>query len=183
MFNSKPFIVLVSAIIVLAMLLVAPACGPAEQSPEPSGTTPGQGQQPEARTKTAIEVAKERGGKLIMADGQAFGNPNDPHLYATGTGRSFSVPVTEGLMTRDTYDPANPMVASLAKSWEVSKDGKSYTFKLREGIKFQNVAPVNGRELVSEDAKYSLLRLIADSSVIVEKWKPRFQRAAEFPKF
>ena len=172
-----------SVSVFITILLMTAACGPSEHTPEPSGTTPGQGQEPEARGKTTIEVAKERGGKLIMADGQAFGNPNDPHLYATGTGRNFSVPVTEGLMTRDTYDPANPMVASLAKSWEVSKDGKSYTFKLREGIKFQNVAPVNGRELVSEDAKYSLQRLIADPSVIVEKWKPRFQRAAEFPKF
>ncbi len=183
MFNSKSFRVLVSAITVLAMLLVVSACGPAEQSPEPSGTTPGQGQGSETRGKTAIEVAKERGGKLVAHDGQAFGNPNDPHLYATGTGRNFSVPVTEGILTRDTYDPANPIVAALAEKWEVSKDGKAYTFKLRQGIRFQNVAPVNGRELTSEDAKYSLLRLTADSSVIVEKWKARFQRAAEFPKF
>ena len=171
-----------SVSVFIAILLVTAACGPSEQTPEPS-VGPQGGKQAESRAKTTIEIAKERGGKLVAHDGQAFGNPNDPHLYATGTGRNFSVPVTEGILTRDTYDPANPIVTALAEGWEASKDGKSYTFKLRQGIKFQNVAPVNGRELVSEDVKYSFLRLTADPSVIVEKWKPRFQRAAEFPKF
>ncbi len=171
-----------SVSVFIAILLGTAACGPSEQTPEPSGGPQG-GKQAESRAKTTIEIAKERGGKLVAHDGQAFGNPNDPHLYATGTGRNFSVPVTEGILTRDTYDPANPIVTALAEGWEASKDGKSYTFKLRQGIKFQNVAPVNGRELVSEDVKYSFLRLTADPSVIVEKWKPRFQRAAEFPKF
>ncbi|MSQ14551.1 MAG: ABC transporter substrate-binding protein [Dehalococcoidia bacterium] len=70
----------------------------------------------------------------------------------------------------------------MAKSWEISKDGKTYTFKLQQGVKFHNVPPVNGREVTSEDAKYSFMRMMADASVIVEKWRPRFQRATEFPK-
>ncbi|MBI2887560.1 MAG: ABC transporter substrate-binding protein [Chloroflexi bacterium] len=43
----------------------------------------------------------------------------------------------------------------LAKSWEVSADGKTYTFKLHEGVKFQNLPPVNGRELTAEDVVWS----------------------------
>ncbi|MBI2886904.1 MAG: ABC transporter substrate-binding protein [Chloroflexi bacterium] len=43
----------------------------------------------------------------------------------------------------------------LAKSWEVSSDGLTYTFKLREGVKWQNVPPLNGRELLAEDVKFA----------------------------
>jgi len=39
----------------------------------------------------------------------------------------------------------------LAESWEISKDGKIYTFKLRKGIKFHN-----GREVTAEDVKFSI---------------------------
>lgn len=42
----------------------------------------------------------------------------------------------------------------LAESWEGSKDFKTWTFKLRQGVKWHNVAPLKGRELVAEDIKY-----------------------------
>jgi ABC-type transport system substrate-binding protein len=42
----------------------------------------------------------------------------------------------------------------LAETWEGSADFKTWTFKLRQGVKWQNVPPVNGRELVAEDVKY-----------------------------
>lgn len=43
----------------------------------------------------------------------------------------------------------------LADRWETSPDAKTYTFHLRKGVKFANVAPVNGRELTSADVKWS----------------------------
>lgn len=46
----------------------------------------------------------------------------------------------------------------LAESWQASADVKTYTFKLRQGIKWQNVAPVNGREFVADDAVFSMNR-------------------------
>ena len=53
-------------------------------------------------------------------------------------------------------DPfAHILVPGLAESWEVSDDFLTYTFHLRKGVKFQNVPPVNGRELDAEDVKAS----------------------------
>jgi ABC-type transport system substrate-binding protein len=42
----------------------------------------------------------------------------------------------------------------LAESWAPSPDHRVWTFKLRQGVKWQNVAPLNGRELVAADVKY-----------------------------
>lgn len=42
----------------------------------------------------------------------------------------------------------------LAESWEGSADSRTWTFKLRKGVKWHNVPPLNGRELVAEDVKY-----------------------------
>src|SRR5262247_886742 len=42
----------------------------------------------------------------------------------------------------------------LAESWSSSPDQRVWTFKLRRGVKWQNVPPVKGRELVADDVKY-----------------------------
>src|SRR5262245_18378652 len=49
--------------------------------------------------------------------------------------------------------PGNPMTPSLAESWSVSRDGLSYEFVLRKGVKFHNGDPVT-----AEDVKFSLER-------------------------
>ena len=46
-------------------------------------------------------------------------------------------------------------VPSLAESWEVSEDGCTYTFHLREAVRFSNGAP-----LTSSDVGYTLTRLL-----------------------
>jgi len=42
----------------------------------------------------------------------------------------------------------------VAESWQGSPDQRTWTFKLRRGVKWQNVPPVNGRELTAADVKY-----------------------------
>jgi peptide/nickel transport system substrate-binding protein len=49
--------------------------------------------------------------------------------------------------------PGNLMSPSLAESWTVSADQKSYEFKLREGLKFHN-----GDPFTAEDVKFSFYR-------------------------
>ncbi len=46
------------------------------------------------------------------------------------------------------------LAGDLAESWEANSDHRVWTFKLRHGVKWQNVAPLNGRELVAADVKY-----------------------------
>jgi peptide/nickel transport system substrate-binding protein len=42
----------------------------------------------------------------------------------------------------------------LAESWQSSPDQRVWTFKLRQGVKWQNLPPLKGRELVAADIKY-----------------------------
>jgi peptide/nickel transport system substrate-binding protein len=56
-------------------------------------------------------------------------------------------------------DPYKYEVApDLATGYEISNGGLTYTFKLRQGVKFHNVAPVNGRLFDSEDVTKSYQR-------------------------
>jgi peptide/nickel transport system substrate-binding protein len=51
----------------------------------------------------------------------------------------------------------------LAERWE-ELDDTTYVFHLRQGVKWHHKPPVNGRELVAEDVKFSFDRLLAEPS-------------------
>jgi peptide/nickel transport system substrate-binding protein len=62
----------------------------------------------------------------------------------------------------------------LAESWEVNDQATVFTFKLRSGVKFHNVAPLNGREFTADDVRASVERYQAggvqkDVWAVVEK--------------
>ena len=50
--------------------------------------------------------------------------------------------------------------ARLAQSWEIAPDGLTITFKLRQGVKWHNKAPVSGRAFDSGDVLASFERYI-----------------------
>jgi peptide/nickel transport system substrate-binding protein len=47
----------------------------------------------------------------------------------------------------------------LAESWETSPDGATWTFHLRHGVTFHDIAPVNGREFVAQDVLCTFQRI------------------------
>ncbi|TQM14828.1 ABC transporter substrate-binding protein [Pseudonocardia kunmingensis] len=54
---------------------------------------------------------------------------------------------------------APELEGDLAESWETSPDGTTWTFHLRQGVRFHDVAPVNGREFTSDDVMCTLQRI------------------------
>ncbi|MEM7424146.1 MAG: ABC transporter substrate-binding protein, partial [Pseudomonadota bacterium] len=69
--------------------------------------------------------------------------------------------VFEGL-TR--FGPDGSVNAGLAKSWEISEDGLTYTFALQAGVTFHD-----GSAMDAEDVKFSLDRARADDSANAQK--------------
>jgi peptide/nickel transport system substrate-binding protein len=50
-------------------------------------------------------------------------------------------------------------VPDLAESWDITGDGTVFTFHLRQGVKWADVEPLNGRELVAEDVAAAFRRI------------------------
>ena len=62
------------------------------------------------------------------------------------------------------YGPSDfTLVPDLALKADVSKDGRVYTIALRPGVRWESRAPVNGRELVAADVKYTFDRAVKKS--------------------
>lgn len=74
----------------------------------------------------------------------------DPARVEDGDTIDMLQQVFEGLVA---WDENNKVIPMLAESWTIDDAGTTYTFKLRKGVKFHN-----GKEMTSEDVKWSLER-------------------------
>jgi peptide/nickel transport system substrate-binding protein len=101
----------------------------------------------------------KRGGTLSL---RLWDPPHwDPHLtisYKTHIAYSF----THNRLLKHKAGPAIqpgtfPIEGDLAESWTQPSE-TTYIFKLRKGVRWQNKAPVNGREVTADDVVYSVER-------------------------
>jgi peptide/nickel transport system substrate-binding protein len=89
-----------------------------------------------------------------------------PHLDPTAGAAAAIDEITyanifEGLTRIDKEGAVQPW---LAKSWSISEDGRTYTFKLQEGVTFHD-----GTTFDAEDVKFSLDRARAEDSTNAQK--------------
>jgi peptide/nickel transport system substrate-binding protein len=95
------------------------------------------------------------GGELI------FPVPSEPPSYDGHREETFGLihpfaPFYSTVLRVDPTDPSGTKpVGDLAESWQVSKDGLVYTFKLRKGVKFHD-----GSDLTATDVKASYDKII-----------------------
>src|ERR671925_1437244 len=110
------------------------------------------------------EVGPPKRGGILRVRG--WDPPHfDPHLtrnFKTHTALSF----VYNKLLRHKVGPDVPpgtfiVEPDLAERWE-SPDDTTYIFPLRQGVKWHNKPPVNGRELVAEDVKLTFDRFLAE---------------------
>src|SRR5262249_18265848 len=92
--------------------------------------------------------------------------------------RSARSPLMYNQLVR--FEPDMTPVGELAESWEVSRDGLTWTFKLRQGVTFHD-----GQELTSADVKFTFDRLFEKSPgksdfIAVDKVEPAGKYAVKF---
>lgn len=78
--------------------------------------------------------------------------------------------VQEGLLSKDLS--TGEFTPGLAESWDVSEDGRTYTFNLREGVQFHD-----GTDFTSEDALFTFEFLTGerDGSIYVSQYGPQIE--------
>lgn len=79
------------------------------------------------------------------------------------------------------YDDNGKIQGELAETWEISDDGKTYAFHLRDGVKFSDGTP-----LTSEAVKMTLEAVVThlgpqmvpsvSSLLCLTSWKPRMKK-------
>src|SRR6185369_5463556 len=86
-----------------------------------------------------------------------------PQFFSTGTTfDAVSVPMFNRLVEFEIG--TTNIVPALAESWTVSPDGKTYTFKLRKGVKFHSNANFKpSRDFNADDVLFSWYRMADDN--------------------
>lgn len=112
-----------------AGLLVAWGAIAATPAAAQTGSKPGFLRPPEANPK--------RGGVLRVA-----GPHTVPHFdIYQGAWPMNMMSMYNGLVRKNLVDGLRTIVPELAEKWTVSPDGKTYTFTLRDGVKFHDGRP------------------------------------------
>jgi peptide/nickel transport system substrate-binding protein len=109
-------------------------------------------------------VAVGCGGSSSSAGGSGSGSGNQTLTVAWGenpaplnpatTSQQDTAPIDANIFDTLTWlTPSSKVTPDLATSWTISPDGKTYTFHLRNGVKFQDGTPFNAQAVVA-NVKY-----------------------------
>lgn len=115
----------------------------------------------------ALAETPKRGGTLN------FAVTAEPPNYDCHASQTFALlhPVSPMYSYLVKYDSSQngKIVGDLAKSWTISEEGLTYTFKLHEGVKFHDGSPLN-----SADVKASFDRIANPPTAVVSLRKSAF---------
>ncbi|WP_126426192.1 glutathione ABC transporter substrate-binding protein [Brevibacillus marinus] len=155
--------------LLISILLVVSACGGSSGANETSSTS-------NAPEQSAVEPKD-----LVVAFG-AEPLTLDPHDADDAVSNQANNILYDKLVT---FDRNNQIVPELATEWKISDDGLKMTFKLREGVTFQDGTPfnaeavkINFERIINPDHKLSRHSLYAefiDKIVVDSEYQVTFQ--------
>ncbi|HEY0209447.1 dipeptide ABC transporter periplasmic-binding protein DppA [Acerihabitans sp.] len=106
----------------------------------------------------ALAVAASVQAKTLVYCSEGSPEGFNPQLFTSGTSfDASSVPIYNRLV--DFKLGTTEVIPSLADKWEISADGKSYTFHLRKGVKWQESKDFKPtRDFNADDVIFSFMR-------------------------
>ena len=141
-------------LLAFGMLFLVAACSGSSGSSE---TTPSTGDSPEPTASSSAPAAADTTDSAEPLEGGRFVRlyvdpPTlDPHLTTDSTSAQVIVEIFGGLVT---IDRNLDVVPDLAESWDISADGRVYTFRIRPDAVFHD-----GKPVTAEDVRWSLERV------------------------
>ncbi|MBI2908487.1 MAG: ABC transporter substrate-binding protein [Chloroflexi bacterium] len=162
-----------SVLAVLAFLVSCAPAAPVSTSKPPPASPAAQpvskGAQPTATSKVVDQP--KYGGTLVIA------NKIEPRSFDmhqdTSIGMQLPLAPAYNMVVQNDPQDETKIIGDLAKSWEVSADGLTYTFRLHEGVKFHD-----GNPLRAEDVKFNLDRIIFPPQNFLSARKELFRPVA-----
>lgn len=100
--------------------------------------------------KKDVASSRKTSKEIVVGIAQDLDDSLDPHKTVKAGTREVMFNIFEGLVKPS---PSGDLIPALAKGFEVSPDGLTYTFTLREGVKFHN-----GKTVEIQDVVYSIER-------------------------
>ncbi|WP_344621084.1 ABC transporter substrate-binding protein [Dactylosporangium salmoneum] len=144
----------------VAFALVLSACGSGNDSAKPAESSGPQGVSGfNAATKGVVNPSDKKGGTLKLvnsADPDSFDPARAYYAYVWNFMKGYYV---RSLLTNESKpgEDGLKLVPDLAQALpEITDGGKTYTFKLKSGIKFEDGSPIT-----SKDIKYGVERVFA----------------------
>lgn len=135
---KKKLLALFLALVMVGAVL--PGCGDGSKDPGGQGNN----------GKTGEPV---KGGEITVGIAQDLDDSLDPHQTVAAGTREVLFNIFEGLVKPNSD---GEMIPAVAEKYTLSEDGTTYTFTLREGLKFHN-----GQTVTAEDVVYSVNRCAA----------------------
>ena len=121
----------------------------------------------------AFEPTPKRGGVLRYG---VLSAPAHFDVHQSGTAANVCTQgcMYDNLIRRDPRDSGQSIIPDLAHSWEVSADKQTYTFLLRQGVKFHD-----GGAFTAEDVKATYQRIIWPPAGVSIPRTPLFAAVSE----
>ncbi len=98
----------------------------------------------------------------------------DVHQSGTVSNMGSQGAMYDNLVRRNPLDSGQSIIPDLAHSWEISQDGKTYTFFLRQGVTFHD-----GADFTAEDVKATFDRIVWPPKGISIPRTPLFATVSE----
>jgi peptide/nickel transport system substrate-binding protein len=124
-----------------AIALIVAACGGAASPTPPPAASPTPGASAPGSAPPSSAGQPKAGGTLVVALPGDI-TRTDPALIDDSNSSYVMTQVMEGLVALKP-GTTSEVVPALAESWSLSPDGKTYTFKLRQGVKFHDGTDFN----------------------------------------
>jgi peptide/nickel transport system substrate-binding protein len=134
---------------------LAAACGGDDDGPSSAGGASAPAGGTSAAATRTDPASVKRGG--VLRRGAAVSPVDvDVHVQPVGLSQQITARMYNHIMK---FTPDLQIVPDLGESYE-QPDPATYIWKVRQGVRFQNIPPVNGRPLVAADFTNSLQRLM-----------------------